>query len=572
MEAAHACEDADLRRLANQVDELIVDCHSDASENWQEIDLVDEPDEIDEIAEGAQPRHPDDKIAEDQTPRKKLNYHAIKSQILDEGARETLRRAEHRTLSFSAEGLQRVIEAGQKMWTELVKHAKWLIAVVRGEHDGSRKDDDRITKNRAATLLVMVKRALQSFDGHTHISSKISLFRSLVTDGLVAESDIDEVYKAVRSLRASWALHLILQSYDVYSDHGMRGKKRAEAECKSWDNMRSKRELQFDYVAQRETIVIPGLRQVLKASSGSASAAASHLPSDGGVHVLLTLFDAGHRGMIALSSNNSPRAVQAGERDNFIAIVTDAASTKHFDRTYMPMASAGADCLDEVLQNPDFYNRLIGSPKPSLEKLFPPAESAKLTELLEKQSQSASAISWTAITQSLNTACASSYETKQVANRWNYLKTRPAHKALADKLASSICEFTEAESAALIELLEKQSQSASAISWTAITQSLNTTCASSYETKQVANRWSQMKRMKKQPQHKALADTLAGRKRASVAAAAPKRSKKQRTQRPAEPTLETVVAGPTPVRCLCNWSVCLFVSHSPCPRYDAPTN
>ena len=77
MEAAHACEDADLRRLANQVDELIVDCHSDASENWQEIDLVDEPDEIDEIAEGAQPRHPDDKIAEDQTPRKKLNYHAI---------------------------------------------------------------------------------------------------------------------------------------------------------------------------------------------------------------------------------------------------------------------------------------------------------------------------------------------------------------------------------------------------------------------------------------------------------------------------------------------------------------
>jgi hypothetical protein len=277
MEAAHACEDADLRRLANQVDELIVDCHSDASENWQEIDLVDEPDEIDEIAEGAQPRHPDDKIAEDQTPRKKLNYHAIKSQILDEGARETLRRAEHRTLSFSAEGLQRVIEAGQKMWTELVKHAKWLIAVVRGEHDGSRKDDDRITKNRAATLLVMVKRALQSFDGHTYISSKISLFRSLVTNGLVAESDIDEVYKAVRSLRASWALHLILQSYDVYSDHGMRGKKREEAECKSWDNMRSKRELQFDYVAQRETIVIPGLRQVLKASSGSASAAASHL-------------------------------------------------------------------------------------------------------------------------------------------------------------------------------------------------------------------------------------------------------------------------------------------------------
>ena len=74
MEAAHACEDADLRRLANQVDELIVDCHSDASENWQEIDLVDEPDEIDEIAEGAQPRHPDDKIAEDQTPRKKLNF------------------------------------------------------------------------------------------------------------------------------------------------------------------------------------------------------------------------------------------------------------------------------------------------------------------------------------------------------------------------------------------------------------------------------------------------------------------------------------------------------------------
>ena len=498
MEAAHACEDADLRRLANQVDELIVDCHSDASENWQEIDLVDEPDEIDEIADGAQPRHPDDKIAEDQTPRKKLNYHAIKSQILDEGALETLRRAEHRTLSFSAEGLQRVIEAGQKMWTELVKHAKWLIAVVRGEHDGSRKDDDRITKNRAATLLVMVKRALQSFDGHTYISSKISLFRSLVTDGLVAESDIDEVYKAVRSLRASWALHLILQSYDVYSDHGMRGKKRAEAECKSWDNMRSKRELQFDYVAQRETIVIPGLRQVLKASSGSASAAASHLQSDGGVHVLLTLFDAGHRGMIALSSNNSPRAVQAGERDNFIAIVTDAASTKHFDRTYMPMASAGADCLDEVLQNPDFYNRLIGSPKPSLEKLFPPAESAALTELLEKQSQSASAISWTAITQSLNTTCASSYETKQVANRWKYLK--------------------------------------------------------------------------KQPQHKALADTLAGRKRASVAAAAPKRSKKQRTQRPAEPTLETVVAGPTPVRCLCNWSVCLFVSHSPCPRYDAPTN
>ena len=43
MEAAHACEDADLRRLANQVDELIVDCHSDASENWQEIDLVDGP-------------------------------------------------------------------------------------------------------------------------------------------------------------------------------------------------------------------------------------------------------------------------------------------------------------------------------------------------------------------------------------------------------------------------------------------------------------------------------------------------------------------------------------------------
>ena len=84
MEAAHACEDADLRRLANQVDELIVDCHSDASENWQEIDLVDEADEIDEIAEGAQPRHPDDKIAEDRTPRKKLNYHAIKSQILDE--------------------------------------------------------------------------------------------------------------------------------------------------------------------------------------------------------------------------------------------------------------------------------------------------------------------------------------------------------------------------------------------------------------------------------------------------------------------------------------------------------
>ena len=164
----------------------------------------------------------------------------------------------------------------------------------------------------------------------------------------------------------------------------------------------------------------------------------------------------------------------------------------------------------------------------------------------------------------------SSYETKQVARRWSYLKTRPEHKPLADKLASSSKgRFLPAESAALIELLEKQSQSASAISWTAITQSLNTTCASSYETKQVANRWNYLK---KQPQHKALADTLAGRKRASVAAAAPKRSKKQRTQRPAEPTLETVVAGPTPVRCLCNWSVCLFVSHSPCPRYDAPTN
>ena len=38
MEAAHACEDADLRRLANQVDELIVDRHSDASENWLQQD------------------------------------------------------------------------------------------------------------------------------------------------------------------------------------------------------------------------------------------------------------------------------------------------------------------------------------------------------------------------------------------------------------------------------------------------------------------------------------------------------------------------------------------------------
>ena len=133
----------------------------------------------------------------------------------------------------------------------------------------------------------------------------------------------------------------------------------------------------------------------------------------------------------------------------------------------------------------------------------------------------------------------------------------PRHAALADKLASSSKGiFPPAESAELIKLLDKQSQSASAISWPAITQSLNTACASSYETKQVANRWNYLKT---RPEHKALADTLAGRKRASVAAAAPKRSKKQRTQRPAEPTLETVVAGPTPPahwlgRCTWSWS------------------
>ena len=217
MEAAHACEDTegagqDYQSLANEV-ESIVDGLSDGggttgeSHTWEEIELVDEADDTPEAALA-------DTALADTTegvpaPRR-LKFIAIKEQLL-QVARAAQR--QHQPLSFTAGGLQQVTKAGEKLWTELVKHVRFLIAVVRGTHNGSIENEDAISRDRAATLLVMVKRALQSFDGHTYISSKLSLFRSLVTNGLVAEADIDEAYKAVRSLRASWAVHLILKSY-----------------------------------------------------------------------------------------------------------------------------------------------------------------------------------------------------------------------------------------------------------------------------------------------------------------------------------------------------------------------
>ena len=374
MEAAHACEDTegagqDYQSLANEV-ESIVDGLSDGggttgeSHTWEEIELVDEADDTPEAALA-------DTALADTTegvpaPRR-LKFIAIKEQLL-QVARAAQR--QHQPLSFTAGGLQQVTKAGEKLWTELVKHVRFLIAVVRGTHNGSIENEDAIGKDRAATLLVMVKRALQSFDGHTYISSKLSLFRSLVTNGLVAEADIDEAYKAVRSLRASWAVHLILKSYYMYDDIGRRGHTRQDALPVSWDDMRSRDELQFDYVAQRETVVVPGLKQALTASSGTtASAAPLEFLSDGGAHVLLTLFDASHRGLIALSSNNKARQVQDGETPNFISIVTGN-TQDFFDRTYMPTVAAGAGFVDEVLGDPSYYESLADMPQHERTKLF----------------------------------------------------------------------------------------------------------------------------------------------------------------------------------------------------------
>ena len=177
MEAAHACEDTegagqDYQSLANEV-ESIVDGLSDGggttgeSHTWEEIELVDEADDTPEAALA-------DTALADTTegvpaPRR-LKFIAIKEQLL-QVARAAQR--QHQPLSFTAGGLQQVTKAGEKLWTELVKHVRFLIAVVRGTHNGSIENEDAIGRDRAATLLVMVKRALQSFDGHTYISSKL---------------------------------------------------------------------------------------------------------------------------------------------------------------------------------------------------------------------------------------------------------------------------------------------------------------------------------------------------------------------------------------------------------------